>query len=155
VVVAVTSEREWAELCRAVGHPEWQGDPRFATAEARRANHDALDALLAGWTRARAPEEAMDCLQAVGVPAGAVLGAADLAANRHLAARDFFQAAGDGSGLYPGSPVRLEHGGGQVRHRGPDLGADNAAVRGGLLGRPAEEIEPLDPDRLGTAFDEA
>jgi crotonobetainyl-CoA:carnitine CoA-transferase CaiB-like acyl-CoA transferase len=155
VVVAVTSEREWAGLCRALGHPEWERDPRFATAEGRRASHDALDALLEAWTRARTPQEAMERLQAEGVPAGAVLGSADLVADPHLAARGFFVEAQDASGRYSGFPVQFEHGGGEVRRRGPDLGADSAAVRCGLLGRPAAEIEPLEPERLGTAFDEA
>jgi crotonobetainyl-CoA:carnitine CoA-transferase CaiB-like acyl-CoA transferase len=95
----------------------------------------------------------MAALLAAGVAAGAALDARDLADDPHLAARGFFVDAGDGSGRFPGFPLRLEAGGGEVRRRGPDLGADDVAVRAGLLGRPNAEIAPLDPERLGTAFD--
>jgi crotonobetainyl-CoA:carnitine CoA-transferase CaiB-like acyl-CoA transferase len=54
-IVGLEAERHWAPLCRAVGHPEWIADPRFATA-ADRALHAreiiaALDEIFASKTR--------------------------------------------------------------------------------------------------------
>jgi len=54
--VGLEGERHWPPLCRAVGHPEWIDDPRFAE-PARRAENAAvliaeLDAIFA--TRSRA-----------------------------------------------------------------------------------------------------
>ena len=55
-IVGLEAERHWPPLCRAVGHPEWIDDPRFATA-AERALHAGeiiaeLDAIFATKTRA-------------------------------------------------------------------------------------------------------
>jgi len=55
-LVGLEGERHWPPLCRAVGHPEWIDDPRFAE-PARRAENAAvliaeLDAIFA--TRSRA-----------------------------------------------------------------------------------------------------
>ena len=55
-IVGLEADRHWPPLCRAVGHPEWIDDPRFADA-AGRARHASiviaeLDAVFA--TRSRA-----------------------------------------------------------------------------------------------------
>jgi len=50
-------------------------------------------------------------------------------------------------------PFRLSGGGGEIRHRGPDLGRDDVRIRSGLLGRPEDEIAPLVEESLGTAFE--
>ena len=38
--------KDWLNLCRALGHPEWVDDPRFVTPEHRRANSRVLVALI-------------------------------------------------------------------------------------------------------------
>jgi crotonobetainyl-CoA:carnitine CoA-transferase CaiB-like acyl-CoA transferase len=38
--------KDWPNLCRALGHPEWVDDPRFATPEHRRANGRLLIAMI-------------------------------------------------------------------------------------------------------------
>ncbi len=63
-LVCLQAFRHWPELCRVVGHPEWQADPRFATAELLQQNSAdcaaLLDALFASepldhWRRVLAP----------------------------------------------------------------------------------------------------
>jgi CoA transferase family III len=39
-------EAIWARCAKALGHPEWCEDPRFATNRARMANRDALEAAM-------------------------------------------------------------------------------------------------------------
>jgi crotonobetainyl-CoA:carnitine CoA-transferase CaiB-like acyl-CoA transferase len=55
-IVGLEGERHWPPLCRAVGHPEWLEDPRFADPVQRAGNAAALiaelDAIFA--TRSRA-----------------------------------------------------------------------------------------------------
>lgn len=41
LMLACRDEHNWQALCRALGHPEWRDDPRFATTEDR-ARHDRL-----------------------------------------------------------------------------------------------------------------
>jgi crotonobetainyl-CoA:carnitine CoA-transferase CaiB-like acyl-CoA transferase len=45
-LVGLEPERHWPPLCRAVGHPEWIEDPRFATLMARARHVDVLIPLL-------------------------------------------------------------------------------------------------------------
>jgi crotonobetainyl-CoA:carnitine CoA-transferase CaiB-like acyl-CoA transferase len=54
--VMIQSDRFWAQFCTALGHPEWQNNPRFADATARAQNcaamTAAIDTAVAGRTRA-------------------------------------------------------------------------------------------------------
>ncbi|MGH0031468.1 MAG: CaiB/BaiF CoA transferase family protein [Myxococcota bacterium] len=54
-IVGLDGQRHWPPLCRAVGHPEWIDDPRFATPLERAANAASLiadlDAIFATKTR--------------------------------------------------------------------------------------------------------
>jgi len=45
-LVGLEGDRHWPPLCRAVGHPEWRDDPRFADLASRAANAGALIAML-------------------------------------------------------------------------------------------------------------
>jgi crotonobetainyl-CoA:carnitine CoA-transferase CaiB-like acyl-CoA transferase len=47
-IVGLEGERHWPPLARAVGHPEWTRDPRFAGAKERAKNAAALIGLLDG-----------------------------------------------------------------------------------------------------------
>jgi crotonobetainyl-CoA:carnitine CoA-transferase CaiB-like acyl-CoA transferase len=71
-VINVRSDMEWQRLRKAIGDPAWAADPALDAAPGRMARREAIDAELAAWTRARAPREVMETLQAVGVPAGIV-----------------------------------------------------------------------------------
>ncbi len=46
VFLAAPNDGEWYALCQVVGQPGWRDDPKFSTKEARRANDEALVALL-------------------------------------------------------------------------------------------------------------
>ena len=90
VSISARDEAEWAALCDALGRGEWREDQRFATADARWAHHDELDALIGEWTAQRTKFEAAELLQAAGVPAGPVLQAPEVLADPQLAARGFW-----------------------------------------------------------------
>ena len=89
VAVAVSSDGEWAAMCRAMSCPEWAGDPRFTDTPGRHRHHSELDELIAKWTRQHTPYEVMHALQDVGVAAGPVMGVTDLMADPHLIERGF------------------------------------------------------------------
>jgi crotonobetainyl-CoA:carnitine CoA-transferase CaiB-like acyl-CoA transferase len=46
ITCCLDPRKDWPNLCRALHHPEWIGDPRFATPESRRANGPLLVALI-------------------------------------------------------------------------------------------------------------
>jgi crotonobetainyl-CoA:carnitine CoA-transferase CaiB-like acyl-CoA transferase len=72
VAIAVAGDDQWASLCDLLGRPELTGDARFASHAARKANEDAVDALLRDWTRTRDKWTVADVLQAAGIAAAPV-----------------------------------------------------------------------------------
>ena len=88
VAVGAFDDGQWQAFVEAIGSPEWARDAKFASLEARKANEDELDAYITLWTRDRTAEDAMEALQARGVPAGVVQTSRDVVDNDpHLRAR--------------------------------------------------------------------
>ena len=149
LVINVTLEEEWQALCVATGNEEWLRDGRFADEEHRRTNRGALDEAIEGWTRQQDKMEAMRLLQAVGIPASAVLDDEDLFRDAHLGERGFFlemEHSAAGTHRYPGFLWRLTG----VKQRTPrppnGLGEHNDYVYGEMLGLSAGEIVALRAD---------
>lgn len=148
LALSVRSDGEWRRLAQVIGGAAL--DSGYATMAQRRARHDALDALIAAWTRSQEPGAAAQRLQALGLAAGPVMNAADLAGDAHLAARGWFEEV---AGLrLPGLPFRSHRGSGRVLSKGPDLGRDNAWLEQ-RYGRRLEVAEALKPENLGTGFE--
>ena len=108
--ISVFTEQEWRCLCRAVGHPEWIEDERFADTVSRLRNVDELDALVEEWTSQREPVEVMNTLQAAGVAAGVVARSTDALADpqlRHLNAFVEVDHPVAGKRIYPGIPFKI------------------------------------------------
>ncbi len=90
VAIAVDGDPPFRALCTAMGRAELACDPRFASADARRAHEAALDDELAAWTRPRDAAAIEALLQAHGVAASAVQDSAALCADPQLAHRGHF-----------------------------------------------------------------
>jgi crotonobetainyl-CoA:carnitine CoA-transferase CaiB-like acyl-CoA transferase len=155
LAITVQSETEWWAFCHALEHPDWIEDKRFVNRQDRQSHHEALDRLIEAWTSQQDHIAAMNYLQQHGIAAGAVLDLLELCQDPHLAAREYFQrwVDRDGEWKYPGFPIQMSGGGGNIRHRGPDLGEHNQAIIHGLLGRTDYSISPIDPEQIGTFFD--
>jgi crotonobetainyl-CoA:carnitine CoA-transferase CaiB-like acyl-CoA transferase len=63
-LVGLEGDRHWPDLVRAVGHPEWIEDPRFATGNGRRKNCQELISLLDGIFATRSRTEWGEILDA-------------------------------------------------------------------------------------------
>ena len=147
ITIAATNDREWAALAAAMDATPLADDPRFANADARMAHQDALDAIIAGWTRGQDAFALAERLQAAGVPAGPVLRGPDLLANEHYAERGTFVTVDHpqvGPKQYPGLPWKMSATPGEVRWPSPTLGQHNRDIFGGLLGLTAAEIDALE-----------
>lgn len=72
VAIAARHDADWRAICDAIGRADLPTDDRFATLPSRMRHQDALDAIVQAWTIEHTPSEAMDALQARGVPAAAV-----------------------------------------------------------------------------------
>jgi benzylsuccinate CoA-transferase BbsF subunit len=88
--IGVFTDKEWEAFRRAIGDTSWTKEPRFATLKSRKENEDALEELVAQWTRRHSAEEVMQILQAAGVAAGVVQTMQDVVENDpQLKAREF------------------------------------------------------------------
>lgn len=155
VVISVADEAQWSALARLIGRTEWSSDARFSSPDGRRTGHGEIDDSIAAWTRRRDKYSALMELQSVGVPAGAVLNAADLHADAHLAARDYFRRPTQqpDAPVHSGFPFRLSGGGGKVQRSGPALGEGNREIVSEFLGHPVSEVPVFAEDDVVTDFD--
>lgn len=78
LAVTVRDDADWQALCRVLDRPDLAADPELGTRADRDRNRTRIDAAVTDWTARHSPARGMDLLQAAGVPAGAVMHAADL-----------------------------------------------------------------------------
>ena len=146
MIVAVGNDGQFARLCRALGHPEWAGDPRFITNERRVTHRDALIPLLRDATGGRTTREWVIALEAVGVPCGPINTLADVFADPHVRARGlaFTMEGVDGAALsLVANPIRMSATPPVYDLPPPPLGQDTRQVLADVLG-----MAPADLDRL-------
>jgi benzylsuccinate CoA-transferase BbsF subunit len=144
--ISVTSDAEWAALCRVLGDPPWAADPCYATLLGRKAHEADLEVHLAEWTRQRTPREVMETLQAAGVPAAVVNSMAELHTDPQLAHRGYWlQLPHREFGIYPyESPgFTLSDTPSQSSLPSPCLGEHNDYVFHDLLGLSEAELADL------------
>ena len=101
----------WRRLLKVIGREELNGDARFETPAARAENADAVNAMIADWTKQHTKHEAMEIIGAAGVPAGAVLDTMELYNDQTFEQRGIFQTIEHptvGTFRMPAWPVRFE-----------------------------------------------
>ncbi|MCK9419584.1 MAG: CoA transferase [Nitrospirae bacterium] len=153
ITLTIRTDEEWRSFCDVTSHPEWKSDARFATREARTRNHDLLDVMIEEWTGRHTHLQAMQILQGMGIPSGAVLDAEEIRNSVHLKERAYFMNEEDSGMLFMGMPFTLSGSEGRISRRGPELGRDNEYVICELLGRSKKEVRPMQEDQIGTAYD--
>ena len=157
--IAVQDDEQWAGFQRAIGSPDWCGEPRFATAAGRVASQDPLDALIGQWTSGLSAEDVMERMQREGVPASIVSQGDDLYKSEHLKARDFYRptpyyVAARGTPAWEwekrdslswNTPAKLSRTPMEFGHYS-NVGEDNDYVFREILGMPGSRIESLKED---------
>ncbi|WP_197376178.1 CaiB/BaiF CoA-transferase family protein [Mycolicibacterium baixiangningiae] len=78
VAVTVRDDADWQALCRVLDRPDLAADPELNSRAGRDRNRARIDAAVTEWTVRHPPTRGMELLQTGGVPAGAVMHAADL-----------------------------------------------------------------------------
>lgn len=150
VTLCVRDDEEWKALCGLIGQPGLAADPRYASVKARHENHDAIDEIITQWTRTMGKTQAMERIQGVGVPAGAVLENRDMHFNPHLAARGLLEwidfpperKMGPRRRVI-GRPWHFSRAPMQVRGPAPVFGHDNRHIMRDILGYDEAKIEAL------------
>ena len=151
LAIACFTDPEWRALAQVAGHSEWTSDARFTDLAARLKNQDALDTLVASWTKSQDAYQAMTALQRAGVPAGVCQTAGDRCdRDPQLAALKWLtEVTGTKIGRWPLAEVPIKmsespaHIGGRIDRGAPCYGEDNEYVYGELLGMSSQEIKAL------------
>lgn len=86
LVLTATTDLEWRALAAVVGREDLAGLPL----EERRRRHDEIDAVLTAWAVGQDPQDALETLQAAGVPAGRVLDTGQIHDDPQLLRRGFW-----------------------------------------------------------------
>jgi crotonobetainyl-CoA:carnitine CoA-transferase CaiB-like acyl-CoA transferase len=152
LALAVATDGQWQALCAELGDPVWARDPALATEAGRRAAHDTIDEQLAAWCASRDARATAERLASIGIPAGNVVDARDIASNPQLNHRGFFEVEDHpvtGRHPLPILPFRFRaRTGGWMRSPAPTLGQHNDEVLGGIVGLTADELRALRDDAV-------
>ncbi len=152
LVISVESDDEWAAFCRAVDHPEWIEDERFADVLGRHQHHDELDRLIEGWTRGQYHYQAFHLLQRAGVKAAPVLNGKEILLDPQFQERGHFDVVEQPhQGKRPvGRHLAAKFGEFEASAQGPapTLGQHNQEVLGGLLGLSEDELAELEEQKV-------
>jgi crotonobetainyl-CoA:carnitine CoA-transferase CaiB-like acyl-CoA transferase len=148
ISLAVTSDAEWRALAGVMGRPELTQDARFADEVSRHRNREALDEIVASWSRTREANAAAELLQKAGISAHASWTTPEIAADVHLRERGAIVEVAEPDGKLRaavGVPMRMSKATGIGIHRGtPKLGEDEDYVYGELLGLSREKRQFLE-----------
>lgn len=145
IMVAPTSPRNFEQLTQAVGHPEWQQDPRFLTNADRNANWAKLLSLVEEWTCLQTGAQAEAILASHGVPCALYRGVEEVLDDPQLAARGAFTRIDDGAGPYlvTNPPFRMSNSRCHARNHVSALGADGEAILTAELGLSEGDLAAL------------
>ena len=151
VAIAVSNDKEWAALCKAMGNPKWTKDNKFSDAASRWINRDELDTLIETWTTKQDHYQVMNILQKASVMAGASLNVEELCEDPHSKGRGLmvdieypdktrirrltlpWKLSDSGRGNYTHPPVAGEH---------------NQYIFKEIMGLSDEEIKKLEQEKV-------
>jgi crotonobetainyl-CoA:carnitine CoA-transferase CaiB-like acyl-CoA transferase len=137
IVIGANQDSVFGRLADAMGRPDLKTDARYSNHIARGENQAELDALISAWTATLDADTLLARMEENGVPAGRVYRAPDMLADPQFAAReaivDVPHPAFENLKMQNVFP-KFSETPGEVRWPGPELGAHNDEIWGGLLG---------------------
>ncbi|PPJ26667.1 CoA transferase [Nocardia nova] len=147
VAVTVRGDADWAALCSVIDRPDLMSDASLSTAAGRLAQRGRVETAVSEWTAAHSPMEVMTTMQAVGVPAGAMLRALDLPVWEYYRRRNAFRTEDHpyGSEPYVLENVQIHADGVAAPPLGPAplLGEQTYRIAQDLLGLSEAQIDEL------------
>jgi crotonobetainyl-CoA:carnitine CoA-transferase CaiB-like acyl-CoA transferase len=152
VAICAPSEQFARGVFCAIGHPEFEADPRFATRDARVAHVDELNAHIEAFTRTVPTAQLVPLLEQHGVPAAEVRSPAAAVRDPRVQARGEtvalehpqFGRVADVIGM--GVPITFSQATAPSLRPAPSVGQDNALVYGEWLGYGEAAVEKLRAD---------
>lgn len=147
VIIAAGNQKLYEKLCNEILHrPDMITDPRFVDMPGRLAYQDDIQAVVEETIQDMTMAEVTELLLSKGIPAGPILDISQILADPHVKEREMFVEMAHptlGRITVNGCAIKLMDTKPTVRTPAPALGQDNAAVYGGLLGLPEDEMAAL------------
>lgn len=147
IVIAVGNDHQFERLCKALAHPEWVTDERFARNPARLANREVLVLLMEEALSAKTVEEWIAIFREIDVPAAPVNSIDQVFSLDQVQARGMEISMDHPQSPAPihlvGSPLKLSGSPISYRTPPPTLGEHTDDILGHLLGLKDEEIRGL------------
>ncbi len=146
IALAVRNDEDWQRMAKLIGGAALAADPRFQTLAGRKENEDALEALVASWTKHYIAADLELLLQQAGIPAHQAVATEEFMADTQLAARGHFVKLDHplmGQATVEGSRYRLSATPASYVRSAPVYGRDNAYVLQDLLGYDEARIARL------------
>lgn len=132
IIIAVASQKLWAEFCIAMGHPEWTHDPDYIDNAMRVKNRDVLEPMIIRLFRSNTCEYWIGKLRERGIPCTPVRTLDEVMNDPQTAVREMFPMVG--ASRVTGPPVKLSETPGSVPCRAPKLGEHTREALSELLG---------------------
>jgi len=146
-IVLLVLDRQWPALTRAMGRPELENDPRFATGPDRGKNRFELIALIEQWMAARGTDEAvLKIFEEFRIPSAPVMSIVDTLAHPYFKARNMVRKVNDpllGEVTIPGFPLKYSEFPELLELVAPMLGQHGADVLKENLGLSDAQIKGL------------
>ncbi|MES2184545.1 MAG: CoA transferase [Pseudomonadota bacterium] len=147
VVITPISQKNFTDLCTAMGREDFKADPRFASPLARVENWETLLGEVQAWAGHRTVDECMSYLSAAGVPAARHSSVKQTLESEQLGARGFWAAARDGGGNFLAARLPFTLSADAGRDPGPalvpELGEHTREVLRDILALDKAEIDLL------------
>ncbi len=130
LMLAVMTERQFANLMKGLGREDALADPRFADWPSRKANEPALRAIIEDALASDSAKSWEQRLTAMDVPCAGIWSISEIVHHPQLAHRDVLQKvkSDEGELTLVGSGFRLAHGGGGIDRPPPKIGEHNAEI---------------------------
>ena len=144
--IAVGSEKLWATFCSAIGHPELQAHPDYATNALRIQNQHALEPMLEAVFRSRTAADWTETLGKVGIPCSLIRTFAEVVEHPQSVFREAFpwvEHPTAGPYRVTGPPVKMSETPGGPSTGAPLLGQDTCTALAELLGLDSKSIAQL------------
>lgn len=135
IIICAGNDKNWRDLCVALGRSELAEDERFITNDARTAAHNALREAILPTLVQKTTKQWMEIFEKAGVPCGPVNNIADVVEDEQVKSRNMIISIdypGIGEIKSPGSPLKSKTYHIDPHIPAPDLGADNESILGNL-----------------------
>ena len=146
-IVILALNRQWANVARAIGKPEWIDDPRFSSAGRRGKHKEELIAAIETWMQTFPDDDAvLKVLAEHRVPSGPVLSIEETITHPYFTARRMVRQVPDrvlGDVTIPGFPFKFSAFPDELPLEAPFLGEHNNEILTKDLGRSQDTIAAL------------